>query len=1066
MAASIEHPALLPVYEAGDADGRLYMAMRFVDGGDLAALLRRERRLDAARAVALVGQVAGALDAAHARGLIHRDVKPSNVLISTDDEGEHAFLVDFGVTQDTATEERLTATGQLVGTLDYLAPERIRGEAVDGRADLYALGCVLFQCITGELPFARGNDAAALYAHLEEQTPRPSELRPELPTALDDVVAKALAKAAADRWQSGAELRAAAQAAMTRAPPHRARTARRAFVAGAAAAALVLAGALAFRARDDPHLAAIDGDAVGVIDPDGGEISAPLYRVGRDPGALAVGGGLVWSSSQRDDVVSGIDRAAGQVVKIPVRDDPAGMAFAAGSLWVANRQGRTLSQIDPRRNALVQEIPVGNGPSAVAAGFGALWVASSVDRKLFRVDLQRARKTAEVDLGTNAGAVATGAGAVWAASEENGSVYRIEPRPAVVSKTIRVGNGPVAVVATDRAVWVANRQDGTVSRIDPATDSVRDIVRVGRDPVALAATDDGVWVANSGDGTLSRISGSRVVDSFRVGAAPTALAVADGALWTAARPSPAQHRGGTLVVRHRSLDPGPWTGLEPGSYEDVTLKLLSLAHDGLVAYRRTDSSTYGALVGALATNVPEPSPDGRTYVFKLRPGLRYSDGTPVRPEDFRVSIEQYLTRFDELNGVHYYESVIGARECATRPERCDLSKGIVTDATAGTITLHLSRPDPEMLDQLAFPFAWVAPARHPFRPETPVPSTGPYRALQLSLRDGVRFVRNPHFRPRDGRPDGLPDEIKFNFTKHFDANVAAVERGSADAVIVVNPFGTGWPPSRVSALAARAPGRLFTDAGSEVDYMFLNVRTPPFADPRVRRALNYAVDRRAIERRAGGTNLATLACGLPPPGFPGYAPSCRYTLDPTGGGGWAAPDLARARRLVAASGTKGEKVTVWGWEPKRPLLAYVAEVLTQLGYRTSLKVFPDFGAYNVASDSRRRAQIGIIGWQSDVATPSDFATQFRCANYIPASTANQNLAGFCDRRIERRAREARLANGAQADAIWQDVYRMLDEAAPYVALVHRRSVTLVSERVGNYQAHPLYGPLYEQMWVR
>ena len=194
----------------------------------------------------------------------------------------------------------------------------------------------------------------------------------------------------------------------------------------------------------------------------------------------------------------------------------------------------------------------------------------------------------------------------------------------------------------------------------------------------------------------------------------------------------------------------------------------------------------------------------------------------------------------------------------------------------------------------------------------------------------------------------------------------------------------------------------------------------------------------------------------------------RYTVDPTSGGGWTAPDLARARRLVKRSGTEGQNVTVWGWAEKRPILAYIASVLRRLGYETSLKVSPTFGEYaGPGFDPRNRVQLGIIGWAADVAVASDFATQFRCSSYVPGNpVANQNGAALCDRRIETRAREALRAHGAEADARWKDVYRMLDNAAPYVALVHRRSVTLVSERVGNYQHHPLFGPLYDQMWVR
>ena len=320
LAASIEHAAIVPIYEAGETDGLLYIAMRFVDGVDLAELLRREGPLAPERAVALVGQLASALDAAHARGLIHRDVKPSNALIGTDGDGEHAYLVDFGITQDTTAQERLTATDQLVGTLDYLAPERIRGEPVDGRADIYALGCVLFECLTGQVPFPRGSEASAIYAHLEEQPPRVSDLRPDLPKALDDVVARALAKDRADRWQTGAELRAAAQRAISSGAPARARLPLRGRVAAVALAALAVAGggALLLGGDDGTGLAAIDANMVGVIDADGGGIMAQ-YSVGRDPGAIAAGAGSVWVANRLDGTVSRITRARREVGADPGR---------------------------------------------------------------------------------------------------------------------------------------------------------------------------------------------------------------------------------------------------------------------------------------------------------------------------------------------------------------------------------------------------------------------------------------------------------------------------------------------------------------------------------------------------------------------------------------------------------------------------------------------------------------------------------------------------------------------------------------------------------------------------
>lgn len=186
LAASIDHPGILPVYAAGEADGELYLAMRYVPGTDLRTLLEREGPLTPERALPLVEQVAEALDAAHARGLVHRDVKPGNVLV---DSGGHCYLCDFGLTKQLGESGATTVAGRLVGTLDYLAPEQIRQGEVDGRADQYALGCVLYECLAGKPPFRRRTEAQTLWGHMQEAVPPLPGHR-----ELDEVLARGLAK--------------------------------------------------------------------------------------------------------------------------------------------------------------------------------------------------------------------------------------------------------------------------------------------------------------------------------------------------------------------------------------------------------------------------------------------------------------------------------------------------------------------------------------------------------------------------------------------------------------------------------------------------------------------------------------------------------------------------------------------------------------------------------------------------------------------------------------------------------------------------------------------------------
>ena len=205
------------MYEAGEVDSLLFIAMRYVETTDLKRLIAESRGLDPERAISLVSQVAGALDAAHARGLVHHDVKPANVLVAVgegQDATDHAYLSDFGLTKRTEETSGLTRTGYFVGTIDFVAPEQISGKGIDGRTDQYALGCVLFECLSGLPPFRRDDDGAVLFAHLSEPPPSLVALRPDLPPEIDQVIATALAKRKEDRYPYCLALARAARAAV------------------------------------------------------------------------------------------------------------------------------------------------------------------------------------------------------------------------------------------------------------------------------------------------------------------------------------------------------------------------------------------------------------------------------------------------------------------------------------------------------------------------------------------------------------------------------------------------------------------------------------------------------------------------------------------------------------------------------------------------------------------------------------------------------------------------------------------------------------------------------------
>ena len=270
IAASLNHPNVIPVYDMGVSQDLLYIAMRYVSGTDLRRMIKKDGRIAPDCALSLVGQAARALDAAHREGLVHRDVKPGNLLIErgTDDsDPDHLYLADFGISKHVVSHSGLTMTGQLLGTVDYIAPEQIMGQPVTGLADQYSLGCVLYECLTGRVPFEKDMDAAVLWAHVEERFDLPTAVCAELPPGLDDVFTRVLAKEPADRYPSCREFVDAARAALDADPatstrstivtygtdqahgapaPRRPSRSRRRWLAALAAVILVAAGTSAW----------------------------------------------------------------------------------------------------------------------------------------------------------------------------------------------------------------------------------------------------------------------------------------------------------------------------------------------------------------------------------------------------------------------------------------------------------------------------------------------------------------------------------------------------------------------------------------------------------------------------------------------------------------------------------------------------------------------------------------------------------------------------------------------------------------------------------------------------
>jgi YVTN family beta-propeller protein len=530
LAASLDHPNVVPIYEAGEADGLLYIAMRYVPGTDLKAQLHKEGALEPTRALALVAQIANALDAAHERGLVHRDVKPSNVLLTGARGTEHCYLADFGLSASTSDRSTAADPGRIIGTIDYIAPEQIRDDEIDGRADVYSLACLLYECVTGDVPFRRPSEVAVIYAHLDEPPPKASDAAPALPAELDAVLERGMAKLRDERWQTCGALVEAVRAALTATPVESRRT-RRALplMAGVAIAALAAAlavlvfgggGAPIARAdslvRLDPTGAPAAGVALGaqptavtvcggsvwvtnlggrVSEVDPKTLTAHTIRVGGTPSDVADVGDLAAVVSGPPEQVTMIDAGFGQisdVVRLRDAGTPATAVAFGRDVWVANPRGRRLELLAPPYTGISAAVPLSGSPRLVAAGAGAVWAVGG--RTLWRIDPGSQRVVARTQLPFAPRALDAGDGSVWLVDSAGDAVVRVDPRTGRPMSRIDVGNGAVAVAVGPGSVWVANRSDGTVSRIDPSRNAVVKTVRVGASPVDLVVGLGGVWV--------------------------------------------------------------------------------------------------------------------------------------------------------------------------------------------------------------------------------------------------------------------------------------------------------------------------------------------------------------------------------------------------------------------------------------------------------------------------------------------------------------------------------------------------------------------------------------------
>jgi YVTN family beta-propeller protein len=843
-----------------------------------------------------------------------------------------------------------------------------------------------------------------------------------------------------------------------------ARSIRRRYAMGSVLAVVVAACLVAIRPWAAARPADVPGGTVVLLDSAGSVPGAPATV--SSPDGLAYGDGSIWAVNSADGKlvrINPVTHATEQ--QIPVGAAPSAVTVTGDNVWVANGGDGTVSRVSATTGLLVQTIPTGNLPVAIASGRSGVWVANEGDDTVSRIDPATGKVTRTVPVGARPDGISVGPDAVWVANGEDGTVQRIDPVTDQPGGPTFVGSGPAGIVQTRTAVWVADSLDLTVMKLDPVTGSVVATIDVGDGPSSIVATRNAIWVGDEFGAAVSQIDPrtDRVIRTLRLGSSPQSMVATASGLWIAARPFAAvSHRGGTLTVLNWSLPPVDPTGNTV--YTAWGEAVMMAAYDGLVGWRRAGGTAGLTLVPDLATAVPRPTDGGTTYTFTLRRGIRYSNGAFVRASDFRRGFERQASFGPTPN---YYQGIIGAQACLGHAASCDLSAGIVTDDRAGTVTFHLTQPDPDFLYKLAEPFAVPAAPGTPMRGVSTgppfVPGTGPYMIAAYRPNVSLTLVRNPYFRQWSyaAQPAGYPAVIRYNLVASDQQSKAAVIAGRADLMDVT---GDELAP------AIQHSARLVFGLRLGVGYLFLNTRQPPFTSLKARQAVNYAIDRAETLRLSHfAPGEATAACQILPADFPGHQGYCPYTTGAQDR--WRGPDLQKARRLARQSGTTSVPVTVVSINDAahEPVSSYVVRVLRELGYRARMRPVSVTRFFALASNYRSRTQAGFFAWGADFPDPVTFFSPLLSCQSFDASPDTSNWAEFCDPHADELARAAlavQPTDPATARRLWAQVDRIVTDQAPWVALDDTAPALLVSGRVGNCQVAPLEGPLLDQMWVR
>jgi YVTN family beta-propeller protein len=716
--------------------------------------------------------------------------------------------------------------------------------------------------------------------------------------------------------------------------------------------------------------------------------------------------------------VAAIDTRSDRVVgAVPVGDRPGGIAFGSGSLWVANLGDQTISRVDPNSRRTLPMIPVGGQPAGIAAGSHGVWVVESPGTSsvlVGRVDpvfntfgnavkIGNVDPTGAVAIATQANSVwvapstglltrldgtsgiawqrdpnaspagiAVGEGATWLTDPDAGNVVRVDPSGLLTP--IGVGDAPTGIAVGAGGVWVVDSLDEALVRIDPDTRAVTDTIRVGRSPAGVAVGAGSVWVANSGDGTVTRVNPTTDKPvTIAVGGSPQAITIADGKAWVTVdeqsiAPSRGAPDGGTLRIVSAFDVPI----MDPALGGDPQLLYATCAQ--LLNYPDKAGLAGSQLTPEVAQSLPARSPDGRTYTFKIRPGFRFSPplNEPVTAQTFKATIERTLNPGTHSYYAHFLADIVGAG--AYMSGKASDIAGVI--ANGDTLTVRLLAPAPDFLARISQPAASCAvPSDTPVnrKGQNMIPSAGPYYVSSYTPHQGVVLMRNPNYHGR--RPHHFA-RIELDVRISPKRAISEIEAGLADYTTV----GVGWSASAAraahasrlaarygagSAAAARGAQQYFANLADQLDYFVLNTHRPLFSDVRMRQAVNYAINRRALAQRGDRFSPLPAQPAHPtdhylPPGMPGFRDAHVYPMT---------PDVVRARRL-ARGGNRTAVLYTCDSSPCPEQAQIVKTDLAAIGLQVQIKKIPYATYFTTLGKPGHPFDLAWDGWLPDYIDPA------------------------------------------------------------------------------------------------